>query len=543
MYRRPAALVGVGLLWLALGPVVPLLALVALAVPRSRHWIGERFRPERPWRLAGISAGVLAVLALLVVVVPDGWLPIPPGPGLMAAPSYVGREAIVRPVTGMEVPQHPYLARNGASSMHNDAWASDSYTWPGPIGDSPNVDTAWFGIEECATLAFDSHGRLVALCGDLEGPTLRILDPDSMRPLATRDLPDRVDVEGTAAWENLCGGSYFYLDERDRAVVATTDKRVLAFTTSDADGAPDLTLAETFDVDAAVSGEDCLIALMPDWGGRIWFATQDGVVGVIDPATGRVRSVELEEQIANSFSVDEHGGVFVVTTDAMYRLGADRSGRPQVSWREQYDRGEEQKPGQLSQGSGTTPTLLPGGLVAFADNADPRMNVLFLRRATGEEVCRAPVFGDDASATDNSLVAVGDGVIVENNHGYSGPLSTALGLSTSPGFARVDVVDDGSGKCDVAWTSELTAPTSVAKASLATGLLYAYTKRSSLWGVSAWYLTAIDIATGRHVFSVRTGTGTLMNNHYAAITLGPDGAAYIATLAGMVKVTDEDRGD
>ena len=33
-----------------------------------------------------------------------------------------------------------------------------------------------------------------------------------------------------------------------------------------------------------------------------------------------------------------------------------------------------------------------------------------------------------------------------------------------------------------------------------------------------------------------------MNNHYAAVTLGPDGSAYIATLAGMVRVKDRDEG-
>lgn len=538
MYRRPAMLVGVGLLWLAMGPVVPLLVAVALAIPRSRYWIADRFRPERPWRLAGRTAGVVAVLSLLVVVVPDAWLPIPPGPGLLVTPGYVGREAIVRPVTGFEVPQHPHLARNGAGSMHNDAWATDAYTWRGPIGDRPDVDSAWFGVEECATLAFDSHDRLVALCGDLEGPTLRVLDPETMRPRATKDLPDRVDVDGAAAWQHLCGGASFYLDERDRAVVATTDRRILAFTTSDAEGDPDLTLDETFDVSRVVPDDDCLIALMPDWAGRIWFETGRGVVGVLDPTTGKVRALDLQEEIANSFSVDEDGGVFVVTTEAMYRLEADDTGRPRVGWREQYDRGSERKPGQLSQGSGTTPTLLPGGLLAITDNAEPRMDVVFLRRDTGAEVCRAPVFGDDASATENSLVAVGDGVVVENNHGYGSPLSTVLGFATSPGFARVDVAD---GTCRVVWTSDLAAPSSVAKASLATGLLYAYTKRPTLWGVSAWYLTAIDLRTGQHVFSIRTGTGTLMNNHHAAVTLGPDGAAYIATLAGMVRVKDTER--
>ena len=86
----------------------------------------------------------------------------------------------------------------------------------------------------------------------------------------------------------------------------------------------------------------------------------------------------------------------------------------------------------------------------------------------------------------------------------------------------------------------MVAPTSVAKAPSRPACVYAYTKRPTWWGVSAWYLTALDVRTGRHVFSVRTGTGTLMNNHYAAITLGPDGSAYIATLAGMVRVRDRE---
>lgn len=538
MYRRPAALLAVALLWLALGPIVPLLLLVALAVPRSRHWISDRFRPQRPWRLTGIVAGVLVALSLLVWVIPDAWLPIPPGPGLLVSPSYVGREAIVRPLTGMEVPQHPHLAANGTSSMHNDAYASDAYTWAGPIGDAPDVDSAWFGIEECATLAFDTSGRIIALCGDLEGATLRVLDPETMRPLETQDLPDRIKIDDSKPWENLCGGSYFYLDEQDRAVIATTDRRVLVFDTHDGADDPDLTLATEYDVSDAVPDDDCLIALMPDWDGLIWFATRRGIVGAVDPKDGSVHSEDLGEDIANSLAVDEDGGVFVVSTGAMYRMQADGQGRPQVTWRQQYDRGSEQKPGQLSQGSGTTPTLLPNGLLAITDNAEPRMNVVFLRRDNGQEVCRAPVFEEDQSATDNSLVAVGNGVVVENNYGYGSPLTTILGFATSPGFARVDVV---GGECEVAWTSDAIGPSSVAKASLATGLLYAYTKRPSIWGVSAWYLTALDLRTGKHVFSIRTGTGILMNNHYAAITLGPDGAAYIATLAGMVRVKDAER--
>jgi hypothetical protein len=113
-----------------------------------------------------------------------------------------------------------------------------------------------------------------------------------------------------------------------------------------------------------------------------------------------------------------------------------------------------------------------------------------------------------------------------------------LGRATSPGLARVDLA---GGACKVAWTSEEIAPSSVAKVSLANGLAYAYTKRPNWWGVSAWYLTAVDVTSGRTVFSVRTGTGVLMNNHHAAMTIAPDGAAWIATLAGLVRVRDRVR--
>lgn len=37
---------------------------------------------------------------------------------------------------------------------------------------------------------------------------------------------------------------------------------------------------------------------------------------------------------------------------------------------------------------------------------------------------------------------------------------------------------------------------------------------------------------------VTAGTGVQWNNHYAAIYLGPDGTAYIATLAGLVRLRD-----
>jgi hypothetical protein len=519
-----AALVLLAAGWLAVGPWVLALLLVAPLVPAMRR----RMRPNR-WALGGVIAFVaLAVTA--VMILPDGRLPIPPGGGLLVTSSYDGHAARAQPIE-LAVPQHPGLAPNGSSTMHDDGWATDSYAGPGPLGDEPEVTTAWYGLEECATLAFDPVGRLVALCGNRTGPVLHVLDPETMRPLDTLDLPDREDSD-KQPWEDLCGGAYFYLDDQAQAVVATTDRRVL---TVDTDG---LRQVDEVDLADVVPDDDCLVAVLPDWDGNTWYVTQDGRAGVAG-GTGDPTPLDLEGEMANSIAADE-AGVYLVTTEALVKVELDEHRQPAIVWQAAYDHGSEQKPGQLSAGSGTTPTVLPSGLVAITDNADPKMHVQFYDAADGQLVCEAAVFGRGASASDNSLVAVGEAsVVVENNYGYRGPWSTMAGRAIVGGLARVDA-DPDTGECSVGWTSNEVAPTSVAKVSLATGLIYAYTTRRSWWGVSAWYLTALDARTGETAFSVRTGTGTLFNNHYSAVTLAPDGSAYVATLGGMVRVRDGD---
>jgi hypothetical protein len=508
--------------WLAIGPWILVVLLVALLVPATRH----RMRPNR-WLLGGLAAVVVAATAV-VVLLPDGRLPIPPGGGLLVTPPYDGHAVEPQPIE-LSVPQHPGLAANGSSTMHDDAWATDSYQGPGPLGKDPEVTTSWYGLKECATLAFDPAGRIVGLCGDRTGPVMHVLDPETMRPLETLDLPDR-EESGKQPWEDLCGGAYFYLDAEARAVVATTDRRVL---TVDSDG---LEILDEVDLNDVVPDDDCLVALLPDWDGNTWYVTQDGRVGVAG-GTGDPIPLDLAGEIANSIAADDTG-VYLVTTEALIKVELDSLQQPEVVWQRAYDNGSEQKPGQLSAGSGTTPTLLPSGLVAITDNADSQMHVQFYDALDGRLVCQAAVFGKDESASDNSLVAVGDAsVVVENNYGYEAPWTTMAGRATPGGLARVDA-DPATGKCSVGWHSDEVAPTSVAKVSLATGLVYAYTTRASWWGVSAWYLTAIDARTGETAFSVRTGTGTLFNNHYSAVTLGADGSAYIPTLGGMVRVKD-----
>lgn len=520
--------------YLAIGPWALALAVALLFVPQVRRTL----RPTLKHLL--VLVAVLAVAAGAVVLIPDGKLPIPPGGGLLVTPSYVGGPATAQPID-LTLPQHPGLALNGTSSMHNDGGASDAYPGPGPLGRHPEVDSSWYGIKECATLAFDSRERMIALCGAVSGPVMHIIDPDSMDPVDTLGLPGRTGTTGKKPWEDLCGGAYFYLDDTDTAYVGTTVRTIAVVSTSHASGDPELTLERTIDLTSVVPKSDCVIALMPDWDGDgTWFVSRHGRVGHVGTDSAPT-VLDLGEDISNSVSVDQDG-LYVVTDGAFYKLAIGETGQPTALWRTAYTNSGVDKSGQLSPGSGTTPTVLPSGLVAITDNAEPRMNVQLYDAADGTLVCEVPVFGKGESSTDNSLVAVGDAsVVVENNFGNDNPLSAALGRDFPGGFARVDAVPAGDGRdCRVAWTNDEIGPSTVPKVSLANGLVYSYTVKPNRWGVAAWYVTAMSARTGRTAFSVRTGTGTMFNNHGAPVTLAPDGSLYVPTLTGMVRVRDTD---
>ena len=457
--------------------------------------------------------------------------PIPNGPGYDVAVKFIGHEATPRPVALPRVPTNPHMAPNGTSNIHNDTYMTDSYRWAGPLGRNTKV-TSGGAKGECASISFDSKGRLVAVCINVDS-YLTLLHPDSLKILARKKLPN---PESTTTRDYTeVAGSYFYLDHRDRAVVATATHHVMMYAVRGPAHERYFKKVKDLDISSAMSDKDTIQSALPDFAGRIWFATKNGVVGNVDPSTAIVRYITLEdEQVGNSFSMDEDGGVYIVSTAALYRFDAASDGTPTITWREEYENAGVLKPGQKSIGSGTTPTLMSGGRVAIVDNADPENVVVFRTDpdAADRLICTEPVFAKGASATENSLIAVGSSLIVENNYGNS-LKATSGGGSTTPGMARVDVTDSG---CRTVWVNTtVRAPSVVPKFSAKTGLIYAYTKPEGPGKIDRWYWTALDYRTGRHVYSVLAGTGLLYNNNYAAAYLSAKGIGYVGVIGGVVR--------
>jgi hypothetical protein len=488
-------------------------------------------------RLAALGA-LCAALALALVPAAAAEVPatpIPEGPEASEPPAFIGAPATARPMSAPVPPQHPFMAANGRSNINDDPYMSDTYSVSGPLGrDMERLST--FFAAECASVTFDRAGRIVTICVGLDGPHLRMLDPHTLALLAEFPLPPR--QPGTAnPLTDFAGGGYFYLDHLDRAVLPTTHRHIWVVEQTEGPLGPGFALARDYDLSGAVGLDDKIFSALPDWSGRIWWVSQAGVVGTIDPESGTVRTHDTTEQITNSFAVDERGGVFVVTDAALYRFDAGPNGAPVETWREEYENTGVRKPGQVSPGSGTTPTVV-GPYVAITDNGDP-MSVVVYKRAravTGpRRVCAQAVFDPGAGATDNSLIGIGRSLIVENNHGYSGPTATTQGATTTPGLQRVDIIERGN-RCRRVWRSSEIAPSVVPKLSLANGLIYTYTKPPDPNDV--WYFTAIDFRTGVTVYKRLAGTGLGFNNHYAPVSLGPDGTAYVGALGGLVLLRD-----
>lgn len=510
--------------------------------------------------------------------------PVTPIPSLglgTAPPAFKGAAAIPDPINGIPtVYQNPFMAPNGVSEIHNDAWQSDTYRWSGPLGRSPDAFSTLIG-RDCGTVTFDSRGRIVSICVGLGGPELYMLDPNTLATLATFNLPPRQPIQiinSPNVFQDFTGGGYFYLDNHGRVVTTTTTGQI--YVIAETAGGDGFTLVRSYDLSHVLRSGEELNSVLPDSSGRLWFvAVHDGVVGTIDPTTGAVHVVRLGngtiDEITKSFATDQHGGVYIVTDRKLYRFTAGPDGAPEITWQVTYPNDGVQKPSELDAGSGTTPTVLPGGYVTIADNANPidvavyRTAVHPVRLVRGRsrivtrrvrvhgrwvkrrkrirgrlkrvklprEVCQLPVFNKNASATENSLIGAGRSIIVENNYGYVTPLNVTGGALTEPGIARVDIDKHGTG-CRLAWTNTTArAPSVVPALSLKDGLIYTYTKDPG--ASDPWYWTAIDFRTGRTVYEALAGTGSILpNNNYAGIAIGPSGTAYVGALGGVEALRD-----
>lgn len=446
-------------------------------------------------------------------------------------------------------PPNPFLGPVGTATMHGDSEASDTTPYPGPGTGTVRARFTPLGAA-CPTILEGSDGYPQALCTTIVNrtPTAYLLNPATGVPLASLKL-----TKGS-----LLGGVYAYLDNQNRMVAANGNGTIVRIThTRNVFGVWRLSIQSSISVDAAVSAHcaapmcDAVSSVNPDYAGRVWFSSSDGVAGYADFDTGVVRATVLGsgEHIENSISSAPQG-VAVTTDHALYLLGVDADGNPIIRWRNAYDRGPARKPGQLSRGSGSTPTFFGPSAGAeyltITDNAVPQENLLVYDAATGSPVCSVPVLPIGASGTENSPIGSGRSVYVASTYGYPYPTTPPDAGPSDPasadfagGMTRVDVRADGSG-CDTVWTDSVRSA-AVPRLSTSTGQITTIARANPLGGTSTSELdrysyTVINAATGAVVDSRLVGIGVAWDTLQTVGTIDPSHVYYQGTISGLIRI-------
>ena len=471
-------------------------------------------------------------------------------------PAYYGAAAEAQPLDSVSVPQHPYLAPEGTNGMHGNSYNTGTYDYVGPLGVDPVVKSRSLNVFGglVATLMFDSQGRIMCISGNVVGFRLLLLDADSLEILAETRLPQRAStreffrtLDFSHISSDTSGGAYCHLLSGDRPIIGNSDNVIQIYYIDESSGAPEWKIEAEYDIAPYLEEGAYITDAIPDFEGNYWFVTRPGDVGFVDPDTGEVSVMRLQgEEIQNTLAVCADG-IYIVSDYAMYRFEI-QNGKPVYTWRTEYDRGVETKPGAINQGSGTTPTLLDvpcadgsvRKLCAITDNADERVNLVVYDRETGEAIVTEPLFQAGRSVSENSIIAHGRSFIIENNYSESGAGFLVSDPTSEPGVTRIDMNADCTG-CEVVWESSEASATVVPKLSAGNGLVYLYTRvrnEDIPENTVAWYFTAVDFNTGETVYKVFTGCGRNWNNSYGPITVGPNGTAYVGVFNGLVSVSD-----
>jgi len=411
-------------------------------------------------------------------------------------------------------------------------------------------------------------------------------------------------------------GAYNALDRDDRFIVGrTTFLEVYADTVPGDRFSPIGLVKREFLPDSALCrNSDIIAGMVLTYDDHVAFVTEEAVLGVIprDPAemtaanlkTFSVNGADCEdpvvprddlEIVSNSLAADEDGGIYLVTSAAMYKFQFDGSAIS-LEWRAEYEAGDGGVSSiRLGPGSGSTPSLMGTALdddrfVVITDGQDLMHLVLLWRDEVPADwtplpgkdpriACEFPItFGDPGateSLSEQSVLVRGYAAVVVNNllqdESQIPPIpivqnALAALLGGDPdlapfGIERVDW-DPETRTCRGIWANdEISIPNGIPAMSQATNLFYGIGQRGGVWG-----LEGLDFDTGAsRLFAPASVTecpqeaidsinplllffiadtlerlpGSCENSFFAGTEVGPAGAIVTGTFAGASKYTPD----
>jgi hypothetical protein len=279
----------------------------------------------------------------------------------------------------------------------------------------------------------------------------------------------------------------------------------------------------------------------------------------------QVHTFEAGQLLSNSFSIDEHGGIYVATgalapgqAGIMHKLvwtgkqlSADQA---DGAWTAEYPGGGWAPAVKVGTGTGSTPTLMgfgPGAdhLVVITDGRDRMHLTAFWRDdlpagATSRIAGTIPVTcglpGDVAWIQSEQSVATLDwGALVVNNVTTEGQADRlidvlASGPLTTPAYGVERFEWDPARH---AWTSAWTRPDLASISQVPVVSVASRAAAVNTFGPhDGWEVTGVDWDTGRTVHRTVFGKITAGNGAYALVQVLQDGDMIFTSVTGPVRV-------
>jgi hypothetical protein len=513
---------------------------------------------------------VMALAGGLLALVGSG-----PASAAAAAPTCLSPVA----ADGFEPPCNPFLSSPVWGASHRDSYEQSSSPYPGPepgdrIRREHTVGILGIPISLNFTEPYADGGRNAwfSTVATPDGRYVYKLDWATGKVISQHGILDAVEPPGVGS----VSGAYFLLDRDNHLIVARERSFDVYGDAVPGDRLSPIARLRRFTLpDSALCGpQDTVVGINMLFDGRLAFASKLGMVGTLprEPAKMTPESVVTSsingercatatpedqslDQVSNSLAADERGGIYVVTSKAMYRYDWDGVGLRR-NWRAAYETGSTSSV-RVGSGSGTTPTLMGTSpkddrFVVIGDGAKLMNLALFWRDEIPSDwkglpgkdrrlACETPVtFGDPAASqtqTEISFVVRGNAAIVANSQLNSdealallpagNPRLIVTGIASGiPGIAprgleRIDW-DPKTRTCRTQWTNrEVSIPTAVPALSTQSGLIYGIGSRGGLWG-----LEGVDFRTGESKLRIDAGPGVEDNGAYSISVLGPDGGVW-----------------
>jgi hypothetical protein len=456
---------------------------------------------------------------------------------------FVGTAAVLNPTTPKDIPPHPLLNNGGDSRIHNDQYNSATYNREGPAGPSLEIVTTQSGVIAgiCPMMAILESGYVVGSCliaSDTTGLQIRLtmFDNENLDIVAERQIGLKPFVT------NAAGGAYFSMDKDENIIIGPPTNRLEQYHVEVVDRVAQFVQDYSKEIPGlppAVETDDPMFQdTVVDYEGRVWFMVTDGRVGYYDIESDRVEMTDLDQELQNSMVVDDRG-VYLVTYESTFRLSVAEDGAVRVDWEAPYDPGTGIS--GVLPGSGTSPTLLgtQDDLISIADNADGQIHLLVMDRdQPNPPLCTMPVFREGESATENTVVAYDDDIVIVNNSGFEGPFAPAR--SMNPGIERYRVLRDNDGNvtgCENVWKNTTSFGNS-AQLTTGSGVVWGWGADPDVEGVDLFYLTATSWETGEEIFRTYIGDGRPFDPITGQVHLHPDGTLYMGAVQGVIAMRD-----